>query len=134
MNTQKIVFTADSTEKTIEVKGCFPYLVNQATGKVVLRISASEEDTTFDDLHALKNNDNGIVELYERTVDPETEEAGEWELKNTYEDYDSGEVSISYQNGQYSCDVTRMGKFEKMVAQTRADVDYLAVMADIPLE
>ena len=128
MNTAKIKF--NNTE--IEVQGCFPYLVNQASGKVVLRITANEEDATFNQLHGLDNNETGVVEYYEREIG-EGAVAGEWELKNTYEDYDSGEVAISYQNGVYTCDVTRMGVFEKEVAQQRADIDYIAAMADIPL-
>lgn len=127
MNTAKIEF--NNTQ--IEVQGCYPYLINQATGKVVLRITANEEDATFDQLHGLADNETGIVKYYERTVDGEI--VGEWELKNTYEDYDSGEVAIAYQNGVYTCDVTRMGVFEKEVAQQRADIDYIAAMADIPL-
>lgn len=127
MNTQKIKFN----NKEIEVQGCYPYLVSSQSGKVVLRISANEEDASFDDLMALKDNASGVIEYYERTVDGEI--VGEWELKNTYEDYNSGDVSIAYQNGRYDVEVTRVDGVVKAQAQLRADIDYISVMADIPL-
>lgn len=131
MNTQKIKFFNGDTAKEIEVKGVFPYLVNSAISKVVLRMTISEEDVSYDDIYALKSC-TGIIEQYERTIDGEI--VGEWELKNTYEDYNSGEISIGYQDGQYSVDLTRVGKFEKMLMQNKADIEYVAIMADIPLE
>ena len=127
MNTQKIKFN----DKEIEVQGCYPYLVSSQSGKVVLRISANEEDSSFDDLMALKDNASGVIEYYERTADGEF--VGEWELKNTYEDYNSGDVSIAYQNGRYDAEVTRVDGVVKAQAQLRADIDYISVMADIPL-
>ena len=127
MNTQKIKFN----DKEIEVQGCYPYLVSSQSGKVVLRISANEEDASFDDLMALKDNASGVIEYYERTVDGEI--VGEWELKNTYEDHNSGDVSIAYQNGRYDAEVTRVDGVVKAQAQLRADIDYISVMADIPL-
>lgn len=127
MNTQKIKFN----NKEIEVQGCYPYLVSSQSGKVVLRISANEEDASFDDLMALKDNASGVIEYYERTVDGEI--VGEWELKNTYEDYNSGDVSIAYQSGRYDAEVTRVDGVVKAQAQLRADIDYISVMADIPL-
>lgn len=131
MNTQKIKFFNGDTAKEIEVKGVYPYLINSAISKVVLRMTISEEDASYDDIYALKSC-TGIIEQYERTVDGEI--VGEWELKNTYEDYNSGEISIGYQDGQYSADLTRVGKFEKMLMQNKADIEYVAIMADIPLE
>lgn len=129
MNTQKIKFD----NKEIEVQGCYPYLISQTTGKVVLRIAANETDTTFDNLHALKDNTSGKIEYYERTVNEEGL-AGEWELKTVYEDYNSGEVEIAYQGGQYKAEVTRVNGIVKEQAQQRADIDYIAAMSDIPME
>ena len=138
MNTKKIKFTADNTEKEIEVRGCYPFLVNSTTGKVVLRISASIEDTTFDDLYALKDNTSGIVEEYERTIstDPETGEevVGEWELVNRYTDYESGEVYIALQDGIFNVEVTRVDGVVKETRQLRADVDFIAAMTDVDLD
>lgn len=135
MNTQKIKFTVNNEQKEIEVKGVYPYLINPSAGKVVLRIAASEEDATFDDLQALKNNESGIIELYERVANPETGELSDsYELKDTYTDYDSGEVHIDYKDGQYQAEVTRVDGMVKQLRQLRADLDYMAAMADIPLE
>jgi len=133
MNTQKIKFTVNGEVKEIEVQSCYSYVSNSAQGRSVLRLSVNEADAGFRDLQALKQNESGEIEFYERTVDPESGEAGEWVLKNVYEGYNAGEVEISYQNGQYSCEVTRMGKYEEMVAQNKADIEFLSIMAGISL-
>lgn len=131
MNTQKIRFTVNGQEKEIEVQGCYPYLTNSETGKVVLKITANEDDATFSDLHALKDNESGLIELYARAIDGEV--VGEWELKANYDNYNSGEVVIGYRDGVYTCDVTRIGEYERKVLQNEADIQYVALMADIPL-
>lgn len=137
MNTQKIKFTVGNVTKEFEVKGIYPYLINPNQNKVVLRMTISEEDATYDDIYSLKTC-TGIIDQYDRTVtiDPETQEevAGEWTKKTTYENYNSGEISIAYQNGQYSVDLTRVGRYEQMVEQNKADIEYISIMADIPLE
>lgn len=137
MNTQKIKFTVNGQTKEIEVKGVYPYLLPGQYGKVVLRMTISEEDATYEDIYSLKNC-TGIIEQYNRTVtvDPETSEevVGEWEKVDTFEDYNSGEISIGYQNGQYSADLTRVSKYERQIEQNAADIEYLSIMADIPLE
>lgn len=129
MNTQKIKF--NDTE--IEVQGCYPYLVSPAQGKVVLTITVSADDTDFDTLHSLADNESGIVELYERTIDPETGEASEWVKKNTYDNYNSGDVAISYTGSQYKAEVTRVDGIVRRVAQLKADIDYVAAIEGIDL-
>jgi len=135
MNTKKIKFTANNETKEIEVQGCYPYLINPNQNKVVLRITVNEVDATFEDLHALKDNESGIIEYYERVANPETGEFSEsYELKNTYEDYNSQELHIDYADGQYKAEITRVDGVIKQMAQLKADLDYIAAMADIPLE
>lgn len=135
MNTKKIRFDYSDVAVEIEVQGCYPYLINPTQNKVVLRITANEADTDFDTLHELKENETGIIKYYERIIDESGDEpiVGEWVLKNTYENYDSGEISIDYENGQYRAEVTRVDGMVKEVAKIKADVDYIATMADIPL-
>ena len=131
MNTQKIKFTANGITKEIEVQGCYPYLENSTTGKVVLVITAKEEDASAADLEVLKDNVSGEVEFYERTIDGEL--VGEWELKQVYTDYNSGEIRTSYQNGMREARVTRVDGIVKAQRQDRADIEYIAIMADIEL-
>ena len=128
MNTQKIKFN----NKEIEVQSCYPYLENSTTGKVVLVITANEEDATAADLEALKDNESGIVEYYIRDYDGET--VGKWELKETYTDYNSGDIRTSYQTGVRECRVTRIDGIVKEQRQLRADVDFLNVWTDAPIE
>lgn len=131
MNTQKISFINDGQEVAFEVKGVYPYLLNSFDSKVVLRITVGEEDANYDDIYALKTC-TGIIEQFNRTIDGEV--VGEWEKVNTFEGYNSGEISIGYQNGEYSVELTRVGKYERQVEQNAADIEFLSIMADIPLE
>ena len=137
MNTQKIKFTETSGNKEIEVQGCYPFLESQQTGKIVLVVSANEADAQESDLHALVNNTSGLVEYYTREIiiDEHTgeETAGEWELKEVYSGYNSGEIRTAYKNGIYEARVTRLGEYEKQVNQNTADIAYIAAMADIPM-
>lgn len=128
MNTQKIKFG----NKSIEVQGCYPYLVSTVTGKVVLKITVNEADAVFDELHSLADNESGEIEYYTR----EASEQGlmsDWELKTTYEDYNSGDVHIAYQNGVYDVEVTRVDGVVKEQAKLRADVDFLNIWTDAPV-
>ena len=137
MNTQKIEFTSNGEKKSIEVQGCFPYLLPNGNGRVVLRITANEADASFDDLKALEDNETGVIEYYVRDYDGEL--VGEWILKDTYEGYNAGVATISYtkgqgaNDGQYQCDVVRLGEYEKAIKQAQADIEYISIMADIPL-
>lgn len=128
MNTQKIKFG----NKNIEVQGCYPYLVSTVTGKVVLKITANEADTTFEELHSLADNESGEIEFYIREAS-EQGLMGDWELKTIYEDYNSGDVHIAYQNGVYDVEVTRVDGVVKEQAKLRADVDFLNVWTDAPV-
>jgi hypothetical protein len=134
MNSQKISFIVNGQTKQIEVKGVYPYQLPNSGGKVVLRMTIAEEDATYDDIYSMKNC-TGVIEQYERTiaVDPETgeETAGEWVKKNTLEGYGSGEIVIGYQNGQFSADLTRVGRYEQMVEQNKADIEDAVIENDV---
>ena len=131
MNTQKIKFTTKGTAKEIEVQGCYPYLEVPTQDKVVLIITTTDDDATAQELESIRDND-GTIELYEREIVEEV--AGDWELKETYTDYNSGDIRTSYQNHIREARVTRVEGLVKDQAQLRADVDFIAIMADIPLE
>lgn len=118
----------------IKVTNVYPF--KYSNGKVVLRVSAREEDTDEATLKLLQTN-TAPIEYYETedTVDEEGNliEGTEFVLKNTYEGYESGEYVSSYANGVYEVEVTRMGETEKTVKQNTADINYLAVISGVDL-
>ena len=127
----KIVFG----NKEIITQSVYPYAYSNS--KVVLRVSAREGDVSENDLKQLKDNTLPI-EYYERktVMDAETgalTETDEWELKATYDNYDSGEYVSSYKDGVYSCEITRVGETEKAVRRNTADIAYLGIMAGVEL-
>lgn len=121
---------------TTEIKVTNVYPFKYSSGKVVLRVSASEQDTDEATLKLLKTN-TAPIEYYETvdTVDEEGNitESTEFVLKNTYEGYESGEYVSSYANGVYEAEVTRLGETEKAVKQNTADIEYIAVMSGVDL-
>lgn len=119
-----------------EIKVTSVYPFKYSSGKVVLRVSAREEDTDEATLKLLK--DNAAPIKYYETVDTQDEEGNiiegtEFILKHTYEGYESGEYVSSYKDGVYEVEVTRLGEIERTVRQTAADVEYLAVMSGVNL-
>lgn len=113
----------------IKVQNVYPF--KYSNGKVVLRVSASEQDTDEATLKLLQTN-TAPIEYYE-TVDTQDEEGNtiegtEFVLKNTYEGYDSGEYVSSYSKGVYEVEVTRTGEIEKAVKQNTADIAYLELL------
>lgn len=119
-----------------EIKVINVYPFKYSSGKVVLRVSASEADTDEATLKLLKTN-TAPIEYYE-TVDKVDEEGNvtegtEFVLKNTYDGYESGEYVSSYANGVYEAEVTRLGETEKAVKQNTADIEYIAVMSGVDL-
>lgn len=122
----------------IVVLQSYPYNITPGDRypRVVLRVSAREEDTDEATLKLLKTNTLPI-EYYE-TVDTKDEEGNiiegtEFVLKNTYEGYDSGEYVSKYKEGVYEVEVTRLGEIERAVRQTAADVAYLSIMSGVLL-
>ncbi|MBO5155258.1 MAG: hypothetical protein J6C00_13040 [Eubacterium sp.] len=118
----------------IKVTNVYPF--KYSNGKVVLRVSASEQDTDEATLKLLQTN-TAPIEYYE-TVDTQDEEGNiiegeEFILKNTYEGYESGEYVSSYSKGVYEVEVTRMGEIEKAVKQNTADIEYVAAMSGVDL-
>lgn len=118
----------------IKVQNVYPF--KYSNGKVVLRVSASEQDTDEATLKLLKTN-TAPIEYYE-TLDTQDEEGNiiegtEFVLKNTYEGYESGEYVSSYSNGMYEAEVTRLGETEKAVKQNTADIEYIAIMGGYDL-
>lgn len=131
MATGKLVFGANE----IMVSSVYAYAYSNS--KVVLRVSMPEEYGDESTLHQLKDN-TAPIKYYERRqiVNEETGqmvETDEWDLKHTYEGYDSGEYVSSYENGVYKCEVTRLGEIERTVRQTAADVAYLGIMSGVAL-
>lgn len=122
----------------ILVLEAYPYNITPGDRypRVVLRVSAREEDTDEETLKLLKTNTLPI-EYYE-TVDTRDEEGNiiegtEFVLKNTYEGYDSGEYVSKYRDGVYEVEVTRLGEIQRTVLQTAADVAFLACMSGVNL-
>lgn len=115
----------------IMVTNVYPF--KYSNGKVVLRVSASENDTDEATLKLLQTN-TAPIEYYETvdTLDKDGNpvEGTEFVLKNTYEGYESGEYVSSYANGVYEVEVTRMGEIEKAVKQNTADIAYLELLVD----
>ena len=121
---------------TTEIKVTNVYPFKYSSGKVVLRVSASEADTDEATMKLLKTNTSSI-EYYE-TVDTVDEdgnvtEGTEFVLKATYEGYESGEYVSSYSNGVYEAEVTRLGEIEKSVKQNTADIEYIAIIGGYDL-
>jgi hypothetical protein len=121
-----------STE--IKVTNVYPF--KYSSGKIVLRVSASEKDTDEATLKLLKDNTLAI-EYYETidTVDDDgnTIEGTDFELKNTYEGYETGEYVSSYKDGVYEVEVTRLGETEKAIKQNTSDIEYIALMSGIDI-
>lgn len=93
-----------------------------------LRVVMNESCGTEADLHKLKTNTSGIVELFHKEDDEE-----EWELDMVYDGYDSEIYTCSYNNGYYTAMVKHMDEIARQTKQNAADIQYLAIMADIPL-
>ena len=115
-------------ETEILVTNVYPFMYSN--GKIVLRVSALESNTDEATLKLLKDN-QGVVEQWEQTVttnDDGTVVEGEWVLKMTHENYNSGDYTSSYANGEYSCEVTKLSKYDIELKKTRADVDFVMAM------
>lgn len=106
---KKIIF--GNTE--LLITDAYPYMYTN--GKVVLRVSASEDNVTEADMKLLQSNTEPI-DYYEY-------ENEEWVKKMTYENYISGEYVSSYKDGVYSAEVTRIGETEQKVAELEASVN-----------
>ena len=134
-------------ETEILVTNVYPFMYSN--GKVVLRVSALESNTDEATLKLLKDN-KGVVEQWEQTITVDDEgntTEGEWVLKMTHENYNSGDYTSSYANGEYSCEVTRVGVTEQKVKsledelantnealeQTNANLEFVALMADVEI-
>ena len=118
-------------ETEILVTNVYPFMYSN--GKVVLRVSASETNTDEATLKLLKDN-QGVVEQWEQTVttnDDGTVVEGEWVLKMTHENYNSGDYTSSYANGEYSCEVTKLSKYDTQLKQLQADSDFALALLGV---
>ena len=118
-------------ETEILVTNVYPFMYSN--GKVVLRVSALEKDTDEATLKLLKDN-QGVVEQWEQTVttnDDGTVVEGEWVLKMTHENYNSGDYTSSYANGEYSCEVTKLSKYDIQLKQLQADSDFALALLGV---
>lgn len=124
---RKIVFG----DNEMVVKTVYPFMYQN--GKTVLRVTVSEDDFSEADLKKLKGN-TGVIEHWEQQVhyraDGSVLDEGEWVLKMTYENYTSGDYTSSYENGEYSCEVTRLTEQDIRLAQVQADTDYALALLD----
>ena len=115
----------------ILVTNVYPFMYSN--GKIVLRVSALEANTDEATLKLLKDN-QGVVEQWEQTVttnDDGTVVEGEWELKMTHENYTSGDYTSSYTNGEYSCEVTKLSKYDIQLKQLQADSDFALALLGV---
>ena len=118
-------------ETEILVTNVYPFMYSN--GKIVLRVSALEANTDEATLKLLKDN-QGVVEQWEQTVttnDDGTVVDGEWELKMTHENYNSGDYTSSYANGEYSCEVTKLSKYDIQLKQLQADSDFALALLGV---
>ena len=118
-------------ETEILVTNVYPFMYSN--GKIVLRVSASEANTDEATLKLLKDN-QGVVEQWEQTVttnDDGTVVEGEWVLKMTHENYTSGDYTSSYANGEYSCEVTKLSKYDIQLKQLQADSDFALALLGV---
>ena len=118
-------------ETEILVTNVYPFMYSN--GKIVLRVSASETNTDEATLKLLKDN-QGVVEQWEQTVttnDDGTVVEGEWVLKMTHENYNSGDYTSSYANGEYSCEVTKLSKYDIQLKQLQADSDFALALLGV---
>lgn len=137
MNTKKIAFSVSGQSKTFEVIDIYPYRINPSQDKVVLHLLVFENDATYEDIFSLKSCD-GIIDQYDRTItiDPETGEEiiGEWEKTNTYDNYNSKDITMSYQDGVWTVQLTRIGVYEQYVEENSNAIldlaEYIAELED----
>lgn len=129
----KIRFTANDTDYEYEVIRCDA--ITDYQNIEWLLVQASEDVVSLSDLWALKYNTAGRVEYYERTIitSDDSTDTGEWELKSIFENYNSGEIKESYEDSIYTVQIKRIGALDIQAMQTRADVDYIALMEGIEL-
>ena len=133
---KKIVFG------TTEILVTNAYTFKYTNGKIVLRISAREEDTDEATLKLLQDNKEDI--RYYESV-PVFDENGkeidsEYVLKETFECYTSGDYISSYSKGVYEVEIARAGETEQRVKKleneldmTTAKLDYIAMMSDVEI-
>lgn len=118
-------------ETEILVTNVYPFMYSN--GKIVLRVSALEANTDEATLKLLKDN-QGVVEQWEQTVttnDDGTVVEGEWVLRMTHENYNSGDYTSSYANGEYSCEVTKLSKYDIQLKQLQADSDFALALLGV---
>ena len=118
-------------ETEILVTNVYPFMYSN--GKIVLRVSALEANTDEATLKLLKDN-QGVVEQWEQTVttnDDGTVVEGEWVLKMTHENYNTGDYTSSYSNGEYSCEVTKLSKYDIQLNQLQADSDFALALLGV---
>lgn len=118
-------------ETEILVTNVYPFMYSN--GKIVLRVSALESNTDEATLKLLKDN-QGVVEQWEQTVttnDDGTVVEGGWKLKMTHENYNSGDYTSSYANGEYSCEVTKLSKYDIQLKQLQADSDFALALLGV---
>ena len=118
-------------ETEILVTNVYPFMYSN--GKIVLRVSALEANTDEATLKLLKDN-QGVVEQWEQTITVDDEgntTEGEWALKMTHENYNSGDYTSSYTNGEYSCEVTKLSKYDIQLKQLQADSDFALALLGV---
>ena len=100
------------------------YAFRYPNGKVVLRVECDESVTEEAPMKLLKDNESDIL-YYEYN-----EETQEYELKMTYEGYNTHEYTSSYSGGIYSCEIRQADAITEQVALNTADIEYLMLLAE----
>lgn len=130
---KKIIFG----DNEIIVESTAAIRANQ-TGKTMLEIIAKEENASEENLKQLKYNTEPVEYLEQEVLTDDdtgmTLEIGEWEKKNTYLDYDSGDYASGYKDGKYTCWVTRMDETERKLRKALADIERISRAVNIDLD
>lgn len=84
--------------KELIVQEVYPFRYDYGKGKEVMRIEISESNHNFDEVKALSNSDNQVIEYLED------------EIKiNEYTGY-CKDFSCNYTDGKYSIEITRLSE------------------------
>lgn len=92
-------------EKELTVEQVYPYRYDYGKGKEVLRIEVLESNHNFDEVKALYNADNHVIEYLEDDV-----------KKNEYIGY-CKDFSCNYADEKYSIEITRVSESDLKIAE-----------------
>ena len=91
--------------KELIVESVYPFRYDYGKGKEVLRIEVLESNHNFDEVKALENTDNQVIEYLE-----------DEEKKNEYIGY-CKDFSCNYVDGKYSVEITRISESDLKISE-----------------